>query len=181
MWISPRARRVTGAVTVGPTRPRHRWHMPVWRPAFPAFARNACYIELMTQSSIDQGAPSVVVNKPRGRPFVKGQPRPQGSGRKRGTQGRVVTELREFFRECLNNEGFRDKVRARFESGAVLDSPHLLATITAHAIGKPVPQQPAEESRPPLLFISLADPVTGLARRLGEVDPLKDKVEMFGS
>jgi hypothetical protein len=117
----------------------------------------------MTQSIIDQ----VVVNKPRGRPFVKGQPRPQGSGRKKGTQGRVVTELRQFFRDCLNSEGFRDKVRARFESGAVLDSPHLLATITAHAIGKAVPQQPAEESRPPLLFIT--------QHPLGSYDPLAAK------
>ncbi len=119
----------------------------------------------MTQSSI--GAPSVVVNKPRGRPFVKGQPRPQGSGRKKGTQGKVVTELREFFRECLNGEGFRDKVRARFESGAVLDSPHLLATITAHAIGKAVPQQPQEEHRSPLIFLTRHD--------LGSYDPLASK------
>ncbi len=116
--------------------------------------------------SLEQ-ATEPLLKKPRGRPFVKGQPRHPNAGRKKGTQGKVVTELREFFRECLNGEGFRQKVRARFESGAVLDSPHLLATITAHAIGKAVPQQPAEESRPPLLFITQHD--------IGKWDPLAEK------
>ncbi len=116
--------------------------------------------------SLEQ-ATEPLLKKPRGRPFVKGQPRHPNAGRKKGTQGKVVKELREFFRECLNGEGFRQKVRARFESGAVLDSPHLLATITAHAIGKAVPQQPAEESRPPLLFLTRHD--------IGSYDPCAAK------
>jgi hypothetical protein len=111
--------------------------------------------------------PTVEPKRPRGKPFVKGQPRPQGSGRQKGTKGKVSTEIREFFRGLLDGEGFRDSVRQRFESGKVLDQPHVLAVVMAHAIGKPVPQQPAEDNRPPLLFIT--------QHSLGSYDPLAAK------
>jgi hypothetical protein len=101
----------------------------------------------MTQSGIGQ-APAAP-RRPRGKPFVKGQPRPQGSGRQKGTKGKVSTEIRAFFRGLLDGEGFRESVRQRFESGRVLDQPHVLAVVMAHAIGKPVPQQPVQDSRAP--------------------------------
>jgi hypothetical protein len=117
--------------------------------------------------SPEQATAEPVKKKPRGRPFFKGQPRHPNAGRKKGTQGRVVTELREFFRECLNSESFRDHVRKRFEDGTVLDAAHLFASITAHAIGKPRPQEPEQESRPPLLFIT--------SHEIGRYDPLASK------
>ncbi len=103
-----------------------------------------------------------------------------GSGRKKGTPNKVAGQIRKdagaFFRACTSeNLKFRKKLREFCESGEVLKHSHTLAVLLSHALGKPTPKIPEQEVKSPLLFISLADPLTGAARPLGSWDPLETK------
>jgi hypothetical protein len=102
-----------------------------------------------------------------------------GSGRKAGTPNKVAGQIRKdagsFFRACTSeNLKFRKKLREFCESGEVLKHSHTLAVLLSHALGKPTPKVEQGEAKPPLVFISLADPLTGAARNrpIGSYDPL---------
>jgi hypothetical protein len=117
-----------------------------------------------------QAAEPTAERKPgsgRGRPFQKGQPRPAGAGRKKGSLNVASRAYKDFLRELFDSKEYRDKLEAMFTSGAILASPHLHATLAAHAHGKPVPAEPQVADKPPLLFIT--------QHPLGSWDPLKDK------
>lgn len=99
--------------------------------------------------------------------WVKGQPRPAVARRRKGSVNKATREYKEFLRGLVDNPDYRDKLEAMFVSGAILQSPHLLATVTAHAIGKPVPAQPPADSRSPLLFVT--------THSIGSYDPRAEK------
>src|SRR6266851_3049932 len=114
-----------------------------------------------------QTAGPTVERKPRGRPFVKGQPRPAGGGRKKGSLNVASRGYKDFLRELFDSQAYRDKLAAMFTSGAILASPHLHATLAAHAHGKPVPAEPQVSDKSPLLFVT--------QHSIGSFDPLAAK------
>ena len=52
-----------------------------------------------------------------GRPFKKGQPRPSGAGRKKGTKNKVPTEIKQFMKELLSSEEYQKTVKERILAG----------------------------------------------------------------
>ena len=117
-------------------------------------------------------------------PSIGAPKRVKTGGRKKGTPNRVAGQVRkdagEFFRACTSeNLKFRKKLKEFCESGEVLKHSHTLAVLLSHALGKPTPKAAETETKSPLLFISLADPVTGMARTPWGTDPLRDKAQIL--
>ncbi len=52
-----------------------------------------------------------------GRPFQKGQPRPPGAGRKKGSKNKVPTEIKAFMREFMSSEQYQKNVKVRVLAG----------------------------------------------------------------
>lgn len=52
-----------------------------------------------------------------GRPFVKGKARPQNAGRRAGTPNKLTVEIKEFFREFMNSEEYRENLKKRLLDG----------------------------------------------------------------
>lgn len=112
-------------------------------------------------------------------PSIGAPKRVKTGGRKKGTPNKLTDRVRKdagaFFRQCTSeNVKFRKQLKAFCESGEVLKHSHTLAVLLSHALGKPTPKVEQGEAKPPLLFITLADPLTGAARPLG-YDPLQAK------
>ncbi len=118
------------------------------------------------------------VKRVRGRPFQKGQPRPAGAGRRRGAVNKATKDIKEFIQGITLGDATFCKNLAEFcKSPKLWDKPHMVAVLFAYGFGKAAPAQPTEASRPPLLFISLADPLTGATRTPWGQDPLKEKAQ----
>ena len=71
-------------------------------------------------------------DKPRGRPFEKGDAR---AGRPKGTPNKVTVEIRELARSMILDEGYQKKLRADLHSGKL--PPPLVALLFHYGFGKP--------------------------------------------
>src|SRR5262245_45232611 len=54
---------------------------------------------------------------PRGKPFVTGQSKPIGSGRKKGTPNRATRAVKEFLAELVDDPEIQAVVRAKIKKG----------------------------------------------------------------
>jgi len=64
--------------------------------------------------------------------FKKGDPKPPGSGRKKGQQNGATRAWKDFVTALATNP----KAQAKLEA-ACLDRPELLLKVAEHAVGKP--------------------------------------------
>ena len=73
--------------------------------------------------------------KPNPKAFKKGQPKPEGSGRKKGQTCQRVVETREFCRGVVDDPTYRAGLRQRLREGTA--SPAIEQLVWFYAVGKP--------------------------------------------
>lgn len=78
----------------------------------------------------------------RGRPFQKGQPRPAGAGRRRGTPNHVTAEAAGLCRALVDDAAYRERFRQRLLTGKL--APALEVMVWAYAYGRPTEQHEVE-------------------------------------
>jgi hypothetical protein len=92
----------------------------------------------------DTAGVKVTRNKPkrgRGRPFVKGQKRPPGAGRKKGTPNKVTKAWKVFCLEMSEDPEIHEALRQR-----ILQRAELMLRVAEHAVGRPRETQELEHS-----------------------------------
>ena len=66
--------------------------------------------------------------------FKKGEPRPPGAGRKKGSPNRTTTEIRESARKLLEDPKYQESLAYRLMKGT---APHMETMLHQYAYGKP--------------------------------------------
>ena len=114
---------------------------------------------------------------PVGRPFAKGN---RGGGRKRGVPNKATQEIKEFARNFLMSEEFRENLKRRILAG---EAPHMEILLHHYGFGKP--KTSVEVLAPPgvsvahLMKSMTADDVRALvdlARQLRAPVPVEGRV-----
>src|SRR5262249_13117172 len=95
---------------------------------------------------------------PRGKPFVSGQPKPEGSGRKKGTLNRTSRAVKEFLAELVDDPEIQAALRTRIKKG---DAATFFRALE-HVIGRP--RATVEVSTPD----NLAERILAGRKRLAE-------------
>jgi hypothetical protein len=113
---------------------------------------------------------------PVGRPFTKGN---RGGGRKKGVPNKATQEIKEFARNFLMSEEYRENLKQRILAGA---APHLEVLLHHYGFGKP--KSSVEILGPGLTGAALMKSVTAddvkamvdLARQLRPAVPVEGRV-----
>ena len=69
-----------------------------------------------------------------GTPFKKGEPRPANAGRRKGTPNKINSTMKEFFREFMESEEYKQSLALRILEGKAIPIEQLGLQ---HVIGKP--------------------------------------------